>query len=335
MYSSASPEEYEALNGSGPAQKKDMSYFYGGLSLAVVGTLALTMSGGSAAAAIPVAMMAAATETADGAAHVVADAVSQADAYSLVQYDLIYNIFSFAIAAMGASTVFFFFHFSLVGPKYRTAVVITGIVTLIAFYHYMRIFNSFTDAYKNVGGVITATGVPFNDAYRYVDWLLTVPLLLMELILVMDLSPAETQAQCAKLGSAAALMIVLGYPGEITDAASTRWTFWTLAMIPFLFIIYTLFVGLSDAVKNQGPAESLVNAARWITVLSWCTYPIVYIFPMLGLSGASAHAGVQIGYSVADVIAKPGIGLIVWRIASLKSKEVSKYINEASPLTMA
>jgi bacteriorhodopsin len=220
---------------------------------------------------------------------------------------------------MGASTVFFFFQFSLVRDSYRTAVVITGIVTLIAFYHYMRIFNSFTDAYTNVGGVITATGVPFNDAYRYVDWLLTVPLLLMELILVMDLSPEETQSQCAKLGAAAALMIVLGYPGEITDVSSTRWMFWTLAMIPFLFIIYTLFVGLSDAVKNQGPAEGLVNAARWITVLSWCTYPVIYVLPMLGLTGASAHASVQIGYSIADVIAKPGIGLIVWRIASLKS----------------
>jgi len=306
--------EYEALNGSGPAPRKDRAYFYGGLGLAVIGTMALTMSGGSAAAVIPVAMVAAKVEGVEQVAqaagveqlaHVSEAVIASADVYSQIQYDLVYNIFSFAIAAMGASTVFFFFQFSLVKDSYRTAVVITGIVTLIAFYHYMRIFNSFTDAFVTHGGVVTATGVPFNDAYRYVDWLLTVPLLLMELILVMDLSPEETTSQCAKLGSAAALMIVLGYPGEITDVSSTRWLFWTLAMLPFLYIIYTLFVGLSDAVKNQGAASSLVNYARWITVLSWCTYPIVYIFPMLGITGAAAHASVQIGYSVADVIAKP------------------------------
>lgn len=240
--------------------------------------------------------------------------------FSAGQYDFIYNILSFAIASMGASTVFFFFQFSLVNKSFRTALVITGLVTLIAFYHYIRIFNSFTEAYTSVGGVITATGIPFNDAYRYVDWLLTVPLLLMELILVMDLSSAETRAYCIRLGLSAAIMIVLGYPGEISDSHGTRWMFWALAMLPFIFIVYTLFVGLSDAVANQPEdARGLVNGARWVTVLSWCTYPIVYIFPMLGLEGAGALTAIQVGYSVADVIAKPILGLMVWKIAACKS----------------
>ena len=80
------------------------------------------------------------------------------------------------------------------------------------------------------------TGVPFNDAYRYMDWLLTVPLLLIEIILVMDLSDEETVSKSWQLGSAAALMIILGYPGELILEQSklgTRWIFWCLAMIPF------------------------------------------------------------------------------------------------------
>jgi bacteriorhodopsin len=113
---------------------------------------------------------------------------------------------------MGAASFFFFLSRSQVTPPYRTALTVTGLVTLIALYHYLRIFSSWEGAYTLVDGVMKPTGVRFNDAYRYVDWLLTVPLLLVELILVMRLSRAETSAKATKLGLLAALMVVLGYP---------------------------------------------------------------------------------------------------------------------------
>ena len=81
-----------------------------------------------------------------------------------------------------------------------------------------------------------------------------------------------------KLGGAAALMILLGYPGEITLDHGTRWLWWFLAMLPFSYIVWTLFVGLKQAVDKQDPAaRGLVSAARYVTVISWCTYPIVYV----------------------------------------------------------
>lgn len=223
---------------------------------------------------------------------------------------------------MGSATVFFFFQFSLVHKEFRTAMTITGIVTLIACYHYVRIFNSLVEARAD-------PNLEFNDAYRYVDWLLTVPLLLTEIVLVMQLPRDETVSVCLKLGSAAALMVVLGYPGEISENNGTRWTFWTLAMVPFIYIVWELFFGLSASVDSQ-PAEArgLVNASRWITVLSWCTYPIIFVLPMLQGSNASSFVGVQVGYSVADVIAKPLMGLIVWAIAVRKSSNKS---NAADP----
>ena len=88
--------------------------------------------------------------------------------------------------------------------------MITGLVTFIAGHHYLRIFSSFSEAYTAVNGVVTSTGVAFNVAYRYVDWLLTVPLLLIELILVMSLTRSETVRKSVTLGGAAALMVVLG-----------------------------------------------------------------------------------------------------------------------------
>merc|ERR1711907_483733 len=209
-------------------------------------------------------------------------------------------------------------------PRYRNAILISSMVVLIAFYHYLRIFESFERAY-DVSEIATAGaimgGEPFNDAYRYVDWLLTVPLLLMELVMVMDLSSEQTSSLCMSLGGAAALMILFGYPGEISDSNGVRWIFWGAAMVPFVYIVYTLFIGLSSAVENQSPqkARELVSMARYVTVISWCTYPIIYLFPMFGLTGAGAQVSLQVGYTVADIIAKPIVGFMVVSIATTKS----------------
>lgn len=249
------------------------------------------------------------------------------------QYNLVYNFLSFTIAVMGAATVFFWFGRNQVAPAYKTAMTITGLVTFIAFYHYFRIAESWEAAYTIADGTVKATDAGFNDAYRYVDWLLTVPLLLIELILVMRLPRSETVKTATRLGLLAALMIVLGYPGEVATDAGTRWTFWVLSMIPFLWIVYELFIGLTNAVNKQ-PAEArgLVNAARYLTVGAWLFYPIVFLFPMLGLTGAVAETFVQIGYSVADVVAKAVFGVLIFMIAMRKS-EAEGYTAEPSGKT--
>merc|ERR1711871_1007982 len=101
-----------------------------------------------------------------------------------------------------------------------------------ASYHYIRIFNSWVEAYKypaafnNTIQDPVLTGVPFNDVYRYMDWLLTVPLLLVEIVFVMKLSPEETATKATHLGVASALMIIFGYPGELVldeEHIGTRW----------------------------------------------------------------------------------------------------------------
>merc|ERR1711988_348944 len=147
---------------------------------------------------------------------------------------------------------------------------------------------------------IPPTGHAFNDAYRYVDWFLTVPLLLIEIVLVMKLSEAETFSQSLKLGFFSALMILNGYPGEVSSAAGTRWVFWFLSMIPFCYIVYTLFIGLKASQDAQPEAcKEQVKWACCATVISWCTYPIVFILPMIsgsegGKSGLSASSMVMV-----------------------------------------
>merc|ERR1712223_1168907 len=161
------------------------------------------------------------------------------------QFQLVYNILSFSLASMMATTLFLWMKVPSLNAKYQTAVIISGLVTFIAAYHYMRIFNSWTEAYHYSLDYPNPqlTGVPFNDAYRYMDWLLTVPMLLMEIVLVMNLTPEEASSKCWTLGTAAAIMIVLGYPGELIieqGQLGTRWFYWMAAMMPFLYIVYEL-----------------------------------------------------------------------------------------------
>lgn len=242
------------------------------------------------------------------------------DLISQSQYLLVYNAFSLTFAAMAAATLFFWLGRSQVGAAYKTALTITGLVTAIAAYHYFRIFESWTEAYSLTNGVLTASGAGFNDAYRYVDWLLTVPLLLIELVLVMRLSQSETMSKSVSLGFAAALMIVLGYPGEVADDSTTRAIWGTLSTIPFLYIVWQLFKGLGDAIARQPESvRGLVKQARLLTFASWGFYPIVYMIPFTNLSGGSVETGVQIGYTIADLVAKVGVGVLVYIIAVRKS----------------
>jgi bacteriorhodopsin len=236
------------------------------------------------------------------------------------QFLLVYNAFSFTFATMAAATLFFWFGRSQVGPAYKTALTITGLVTAIAAYHYWRIFESWSAAFTLTDGVVTSTAFAFNDAYRYVDWLLTVPLLLIELVLVMRLSQAETVSKATKLGFAAALMIVLGYPGEIATDNTTRAIWGTLSTIPFLYIVWELFKGLGSAIERQPESvRGLVKQARLLTFASWGFYPIVFMIPYTNLGGGSVQTGVQIGYTIADLVAKVGVGILVYLIAVRKS----------------
>jgi len=245
---------------------------------------------------------------------------------SLEQYSFIANSFSFGLAVMASTTLFLWLMRSSVAPGYRMAITITGLVTAIAAYHYLQIMLSWDKAVDVTTGQVVATGEPFNQAYRYVDWLLTVPLLLVELILVMKLSQQETISKSLKLGGAAALMIILGYPGEVADSAGTRTLFWVLSMIPFLYILYSLVVGLKDSISKQPAAvKGLINTAAYLVVVSWLFYPIVYLFPLVGITGGSAIVAVEVGYTVADIVAKAVFGLVIFTIAVRKSEaEASK-----------
>ena len=242
------------------------------------------------------------------------------------QYATVYNLFSLVIASMLFTAIFLLVSRGRVAPRYRNALVVSAMVCGIAAYHYFRIFENFKESYPP-GSTVTAahllSRVEFNEAYRYVDWLLTVPLLLVETVAVMALARSEQRSLLVKLVPASALMILLGYPGEIADTSGARMLWGGLSTIPFLYLLYVLFVELSRSLERQ-PVEvrHTIKMLRISLVGLWGVYPIVFLFPVIGgdfFGGASGFVLRQSGYSIADILAKAAYGLAIYKVARVKS----------------
>ena len=241
-------------------------------------------------------------------------------------WNLVYNIFSFGLISMLACTVYTLVSQQRVLAKYRNALVMSSMVTFIAGYHYLRIFNSFGEA-SSVADGATQTSVSlsglegsFNEAYRYVDWLLTVPLLLVEVIAVLALAKEVSRSLIMRLVPASAAMIALGYPGEISNEQGTQVLYGVLSTLPFLYILYVLFVELGKSLDRQPEGvAATIGRLRLLLIATWGVYPISYILGMGGDATAQQFVGVQLGYTIADVLAKCVFGLTILKIARMKS----------------
>jgi bacteriorhodopsin len=241
------------------------------------------------------------------------------------QFSTVYNLFSLVIASMLFTALFLLFSRGRVAGRYRNALVVSAMVCGIAAYHYFRIFDNFKASYPPGASVTAAhqlSAVEFNEAYRYVDWFLTVPLLLIETVAVMALGRAAQRSLLYKLVPASALMIALGYPGETATSTGSRLLWGTLSTLPFIYLLYVLFVELSRSLVRQPPeVQHTIKMLRLALVGLWGVYPIAYLFPVFGgfFAGADGFVLRQVGYSVADILAKAAYGLAIYKIARVKS----------------
>merc|ERR1712146_375795 len=137
------------------------------------------------------------------------------------------------------------------------------------------------------------------------------------------LEPETFSSKAKTLGVGSALMIVSGYYGElvVTGDLTPRWACWFLSMLFFLYIVQQLLFGLAGAIQSESDPvlAGKIRTACVMTVISWCTYPVVYLFPMVGISAASAVVSIQIGYCASDIISKCGVGLVIYQITYAKS----------------
>ena len=218
---------------------------------------------------------------------------------------------SFWIISMGmlAATAFFFMERNTVAPGWKTSVTVAGLVTGIAFIHYMYM----RDVWVTTGDSPTV--------YRYIDWILTVPLQIVEFYLILAAVGAVAGRVFWNLLVASLVMLIAGYVGEVGYV--NVWLAFIVGMLGWIYILYAIFAG--DAQENLSSAPEGVQSAfrtmRLIVLVGWAIYPLGYVFGYAGnqVDAASLNAI----YNIADFVNKIAFGLMIWAAATSSSEKTA------------
>ena len=208
-------------------------------------------------------------------------------------------------AAMLAATVFFFVERDRVHGKWKTSLSVAGLVTGVAFWHYLY-----------MRGVWADTGTS-PTVYRYIDWLITVPLQIIEFYLILKVCTNVSSSLFWKLLGASLVMLVGGFMGETGSNAMVCGAIATLA---WLYIIYEVFSGEAgqlNASSGNAAAQSAFSTIRLIVTFGWAIYPIGYWMTM-GTNADLANANLI--YNLADFVNKIAFGLAIY-VAAVSDSE--------------
>ena len=208
-------------------------------------------------------------------------------------------------AAMVAATYFFTVERDRAVGKWKTSLTVAAMVTGIAAIHYFY-----------MRGVWVSTGQS-PLVFRYVDWLLTVPLQIIEFYLILAAIAVVRAALFWKLMIASLVMLVFGFLGEL--GAMSYWPAFAIGMAGWLYIIYEIFAGEASqisAANGTAASQTAFNALRLIVTVGWAIYPIGYI---LG-AGEGGAAGLNLIYNLADFVNKIAFGVVIW-VAATSSSE--------------
>ena len=235
-----------------------------------------------------------------------------------------YVSFTFFVGtmAMMAASVFFFFELSNTSQEWRTSVLVSGLITFIAavHYYYMRSYYGgvmdmeLTETFKAADRLKAASPTFF----RYVDWLLTVPLMCVEFYLITK-KAGGTTSLLWKMILASVVMLVTGYVGEAGLGSAT--VFGTISALAYFYIVYEVWMGdVKKLATSAGTAVASANKALgWFILVGWAIYPLGYL---IGTAEGQWYAGfanigldMNIIYNIGDAVNKIGFGLVIYALS--------------------
>ena len=208
--------------------------------------------------------------------------------------------------AMVAATVFFLMESLRVKGKWRTSLVVGALVTLVAGVHYFYMRE-----------VWVATGAS-PTVFRYVDWIITVPLQMIEFYLILAACTAIAGGVFWRLFIGSMVMLIGGYLGEAGFINVT--VGFVIGMAGWIFILYEIFAGEAckvNAAEAPDSVKTAFNTMKWIVTIGWAIYPIGYFLGYMA-GGADANT-LNVIYNLADVINKIAFCLAIWAAATTES----------------
>jgi bacteriorhodopsin len=235
---------------------------------------------------------------------------------NLDQNDFVGISFWLISMALMASTVFFLWETQSVTAKWKTSLVVSALVTFIAAVHYFYMRDVWVD-----------TGTS-PTVFRYIDWLLTVPLLMIEFYLILRAIGVATAGIFWRLLIGTLVMLV---PGYLAEAGYMDITIgFVIGMLGWFYILYEIFAGEAGKAAEKNASDAVkyaYNTMRWIVTVGWAIYPIGYV--MGYMLGAASPEALNIVYNLADLVNKVAFGLLIWYAATSESQTVKGTADQA------
>lgn len=206
-------------------------------------------------------------------------------------------------AAMVAATFFFWVERDRAEGKWKTSLSVAAMVTGIAAIHYFY-----------MRGVWITTG-DSPTVFRYVDWLLTVPLQIIEFFLILSAIAVVSASLFWRLLVASLVMLVTGYIGEV-EQGGLLWPMFIIGTLAWFYIIYEIFAGEAGKINASSgtvASKKAFHALRLIVTVGWAIYPIGYI---MGYTGSASPEALNIVYNLADFVNKIAFGVVIWAAAT-------------------
>ena len=223
--------------------------------------------------------------------------------YFLAQDDFVGISFWIATAVMAAGALFFFVERSTVKASWQTSLTVAALVCFVAFWHYMYMRDVWVATEES------------PTVYRYIDWLITVPLQMIEFYLILAAVKKIPGAIFWRLLIGSLVMLIGGYLGEAGYIPSMLG--FIIGMAGWIYILYEIFSGEAGKIAAKSGSKPLATAwgaMRMIVTIGWAIYPLGYVFGYLAGGGVDPNS-LNVIYNLADFINKIAFGLVIWAAA--------------------
>ena len=252
---------------------------------------------------------------------------------SVEAFEIVSHILTLGYASMAAAMLFFILTKNDSLPQFRMSSVISVVVMVSALLLLYTQKMSWVNAYAFDGQAysLKAGADLFTNGYRYLNWLIDVPMLLIQILFVAGIAGAARTSYMTRFSVSGALMIITGYigqfyePGRINESV-TLWAVWGLISTAFFLYVLVLISRVIKDGKSRmtGPPQKLFGAILPLFYVAWWLYPIAYVAPILMQAGVSYEltvVGQQVIYTVADIASKVIYGVMLTATAIMLSEQ--------------
>lgn len=252
--------------------------------------------------------------------------------YSEMAYQMVSHVLTLGYAVMLAGLFYFVLTIKQVAPKYRTSSILSVVVMVSAFLLLYVQANNWTTAFafdQTRGRYFLAPGADlFNNGYRYLNWLIDVPMLLFQILFVVSLTKRKFPSVRNQFWISGTFMILTGYVGQYYEVTNlSRFAIWgAVSTVFFIHILWLMRKVIQEGKEGiPAPAQKTLTSIWWLFVVSWMLYPGAYLMPHLGgITGALFNeTGVvarEITYTIADISSKVIYGVLLTVVATQLSK---------------